>query len=248
MPNALVTGAGQGIGRAIAHRLRSDGFSVIVSDLDGDAAKRVADDLGGSAIMCDVTDPDAVDAMAAGIDDLDVLVNNAGIYLFGPLLEVTAEAYRRVMDVNVLGTLLCLQKLTPALSTGNGGSVVNIASMAAALPVPGTGMYSPSKAAVRALTEVAAVELAPLNIRVNAVGPGRISTEGTQSRTGDPAREQRTAALIPAGRPGAPDDIADVVSFFAGPDSRYTTGQTLYVDGGLMKATIPFFQAAQSGG
>jgi NAD(P)-dependent dehydrogenase (short-subunit alcohol dehydrogenase family) len=108
-------------------------------------------------------------------------------------------------------------------------------------------MYSPSKAAVRALTEVAAIEFAPLNIRVNAVGPGRVTTEGNSSRTSDPAREQRTAALIPAGRLGVPDDVADVVSFFASSDSRYTTGQILYVDGGLMKATIPFFQAAQNG-
>jgi NAD(P)-dependent dehydrogenase (short-subunit alcohol dehydrogenase family) len=243
--NALVTGAGQGIGRAIAHRLAADGFSVVVADLDADTAARTADEVGGTAVRCDVRDQDSVHAMAATVDDLDVLVNNAGVYLFERLADVTPESFRTVMEVNVLGTLLCTQACTDALAAGGGGAIVNIASMSGVVPVPGTGMYSPSKAAVRSLTALAAIELAPKGIRVNAVAPGRITTEGAATRQADPDRERRTAALIPAGRVGDPADIADAVSFFARPDSRYVTGQTLLVDGGLSGATIPHFQAAQ---
>ncbi|NMH98248.1 glucose 1-dehydrogenase [Pseudonocardia acidicola] len=245
MPQAVVTGAGQGIGRGIAQRLAHDGFTVVVADRDEAAAEKVAAEVGGTAAVCDVTDPASVGALAERLDDLDVLVNNAGIYLFEPLARVTPESFRKVMDVNVLGSLLCIQALAEPLSRGEGGSVVNIASMSATLPVPGTGMYSPSKAAVRSLTELAAVEYAPLRIRVNAVAPGRITTEGSAARQSDPERERRTAELLPAGRLGYPDDIAAAVSFFARSDSRYVTGQTLLVDGGLTIGTIPYFQKAQ---
>ncbi|HEY0448719.1 glucose 1-dehydrogenase [Actinophytocola sp.] len=246
MPNAVVTGAGQGIGRAIAHRLAADGFSVVVADLDETSAKRVAAEVDGTAVRCDVTDADSVRAVADDLDDLDVLVNNAGIYLFEKLADVTPESFRKVMDVNVLGTLLCMQALAKPLSHGAGGAVVNIASLSALMPVPGTGMYSPSKAAVRSLTALAALEYAPLGIRVNAVAPGRITTEGSAVRQSDPERERRTAALIPAGRVGDPSEVADVVAFLARADSRYMTGQTLLVDGGLTSGTIPYFQRAQS--
>lgn len=245
MAKALVTGAGQGIGRAIAHRLAADGFSVIVADLDEASAARTAREVDGVAVRCDVREQASVLAMAEPVDDLDVLVNNAGVYLFERLADVTPESFRRVMEVNVLGTVLCIQACTAALSAGGGGAIVNIASMSGVVPVPGTGMYSPSKAAVGSLTALAALELAPHGIRVNAVAPGRISTEGTATRQADPERERRTAALIPAGRVGEPADIAGAVSFFAGADSRYVTGQTLLVDGGLAGATIPHFQAAQ---
>lgn len=245
MATALVTGAGQGIGRAIAVRLAADGFSVVATDIDRAAAERTAADVGGTATTCDVSDQASVAAMATGVDDLDVLVNNAGIYLFEPLGAVTPESFRQVMEVNVLGPLLCLQALAGPLSRGAGGSVVNIASMSGQLPIPGTGVYSPSKAAVQSLTALAAMEYAPQRIRVNAVAPGRVATEGTASGQADEERERRTAELIPAGRMGDPAEVADAVSFFAGDDSRYVTGQTLLVDGGLSAGTIRYFQRAQ---
>ena len=244
---ALVTGAGRGIGRAIAARLASDGHDVVVADLDLEAARRSADDIGGRAVQVDVADADSVAACVSGIEDLAALVNNAGVLRPGGLADITVADYRLVMDVNVLGPLLLTQACTEALAAGAGGAVVNIASMSARVSVPGTGVYSASKAALVALTEQSALELGPRGIRVNAVGPGRISTEMTAVRQGDPAREKRTAELTPLQRVGLPDDIADVVSFLISPDARYVTGQTVYVDGGLLLGTIPFFQRAQEG-
>ncbi|HWH28285.1 MAG TPA: SDR family NAD(P)-dependent oxidoreductase [Mycobacteriales bacterium] len=244
---ALVTGGAQGIGKAIAARLVGDGFDVVIGDVNGDAVGRTAAEIGARAVELDVTDPASVSRCAEGIDDLAVLVNNAGVLRTGSLADTTVDDYRLVMDVNVLGPLLTTGALTEALAAGDGGAVVNIASMSARTSVPGTGVYSASKAAVVALTETAALELGPRGIRVNAVGPGRIKTEMTESRHADPAREERTAALIPVRRSGLPSDVADVVSFLASRDARYVTGQTLYVDGGLLLGTIAFFQAAQGG-
>ncbi|QSE92060.1 glucose 1-dehydrogenase [Rhodococcus pseudokoreensis] len=246
MSTALVTGAGQGIGRAIARRLTEDGYSVIVVDLDAETAKATAADVGGRAAACDISDPDAVHELAATVDELDVLVNNAGIFPAASLADVDIAQFRRVMDVNVVGPLLLTQQLLPQL-TASGGSVVNIASMAAKVPTPGTGAYSPSKAAVVSLTKLCAVEFAQSGVRFNAVAPGGVATEGAAAATADPAREERFNALVPLGRRAAPEDIADVVSFFASKDARYVTGQVLYVDGGLSEATVRFLQAAQRG-
>jgi NAD(P)-dependent dehydrogenase (short-subunit alcohol dehydrogenase family) len=244
---AVVTGAGRGIGRGIAHRLAADGFGVVVADIEKTSADAVAAEISGTAVQCDVTDPASVQALADAADDVEVLVNNAGIYIYTSLMDTSPDNFHAVMNVNVLGPLLCTQAFVPKFQARGGGSIVNIASMAAAIPVPGTGMYPPSKAAVLSLTRLAALELGPAGIRVNAVGPGRIYTEGSAERYADPEREERTRSLIPAGRAGEPADIADVVSFFASADSRYVTGQILYVDGGLTQATIPLLQRAQSG-
>ncbi|BAH50719.1 putative oxidoreductase [Rhodococcus opacus B4] len=243
---ALVTGAGQGIGRAIARRLAKDGFSVVAVDLDAEKAKAVAEEVGGRAVACDVSDVDAVRELSQSVDDLDILVNNAGIFPAASLADVDVTQFRRVMDVNVVAPLLLTQQLLPQL-TASGGSVVNIASMAAKVPTPGTGAYSPSKAAVVSLTKLCAVEFAQTGVRFNAVAPGGVATEGTAAAMADPAREERFNSLVPLGRRAAPEDIADVVSFFGSNDARYVTGQVLYVDGGLSEATVRFLQAAQRG-
>lgn len=244
MATALVTGAGRGIGRAIARRLAADGFAVVALDVDAASAEKVAGEIGGRAVTCDVTDPAAVGDLAASLEELQVLVNNAGIFPFARLTDISPEEFRRVMDVNVLGPLLLIQRLLPLLSA-SGGSVVNIASMAAKAATPGTGAYSPSKAALVSLTQLCALEFAHSGVRFNAVAPGGVRTEGTAQVSADPEREARFNSLVPLGRRAVPEDIADVVSFFASEDSRYITGQVLYVDGGLTAATIPFLQAAQ---
>jgi 3-oxoacyl-[acyl-carrier protein] reductase len=244
---AAVTGAGQGIGAAIARRLAVDGYHVHVIDVDGENARTVATEIGGTAAACDVTDAHAARKLAARIPRLDALVNNAGIFPPAPIADVDPDLFRRVMDVNVVGALVMTQAFLPQLTAAEGAAVVNIASMAARLAVPGTAAYSPSKAALVSLTTLCAVELADRGIRFNAVGPGGVRTEGTAGVSADEAREARFNAVVPAGRRAEPEDIADVVPFLLGHDARYINGQTVYVDGGLMAATIPFLQAAQRG-
>lgn len=247
MPLALVTGAARGIGRATAVQLIAAGFEVIVADLDGAAAETTAAEIGAKAAQVDVADEASVAGVAAGISDLAVLVNNAGMFLPGTLSDLSVSDYRKVFDVNVLGPMLMTRHLADALAANGGGSVVNVASMSAFMPVPGTGVYSMAKAAVVSYTECAALEYASRGIRVNAVAPGRISTEMTADRQVDPAREARTNALIPLGRSGRAEDVAEVICALA-TGAAYVTGQVLRVDGGLTIATVPMLQAAQSGG
>jgi 3-oxoacyl-[acyl-carrier protein] reductase len=243
----VVTGAGRGIGAAIATRLARDGFKVVVTDLDGSAATAVADRIDGLAAQLDVTDKDAALSLAATLPRVDALINNAGIFPPAAIAEVSPEQFRMVMDVNVLGAVIMTQALLRHLTAAAHAAIVNVASIAAKLPTPGTAAYSPSKAAVVALTKLCAVELADRGIRVNAIAPGGVRTEGTANVSADDDREARFNALIPAGRRAVPEDIADAVPFFLSRDSRYVTGQVLYVDGGLSEATINYLRAAQNG-
>ena len=242
----VVTGAGRGIGAATTMRLADEGFHVVVVDLDGAAAERVASRVGGTAAQLDITDKDAALRLAASLPRVDALVNNAGIFPPAPIADVSPEQFRKVMDVNVLGTLIMTQAVLPQLSDAPDAAIVNIASIAAKLPTPGTAAYSPSKAAVVSLTKLCAVELADRGIRVNAVAPGGVQTEGTAGVSADPDREARFNALVPAGRRAQPEDIANAIPFFLSPDARYVTGQVLYVDGGLTEATINYLRAAQN--
>jgi NAD(P)-dependent dehydrogenase (short-subunit alcohol dehydrogenase family) len=244
-PMALVTGAGRGIGRAIARRLSAEGYALIVVDRDAEAAERVASEVGGRAAAVDVTDSAAIQSLAESVPRLDALINNAGIFPPGPIAEVDPAEFRKVFDVNLIGPLQMIQAFLPQLSEAR-GAVVNIASIAAAIPVPGTAAYSPSKAALVSLTKLCAIELASTGVRFNAIGPGGVATEGTSGR-GSPETEERFNALLPAGRRATPEDIANAIPFLVGPDSSYVTGQVLYVDGGLTEATMPFLQAAQYG-
>ncbi|WP_280420531.1 SDR family NAD(P)-dependent oxidoreductase [Nocardia carnea] len=245
-PVAVVTGAGRGIGAAIARRLHRDGYHVVVADLDGAAAERVADEIFGTAAAIDITDHAAAARLSASLPRVDVLVNNAGIFPPDPIATVAPDRFRQVMDVNVTGTLIMTQAFLAQFTAAPDAAVVNIASIAAKVATPGTAAYSPSKAAVVALTKLCAVELAEFGIRVNAVAPGGVLTEGTTNVSADEDREARFNAVVPLGRRGRPEDIADAVPFFLGADSRYVTGQVLYVDGGLTEATINFLRAAQS--
>ncbi|WP_216892237.1 SDR family NAD(P)-dependent oxidoreductase [Nocardia alni] len=247
-PVAVVTGAGRGIGAAISRRLSKDGFTVVAVDLDGEAAERIAREIDGIPAQLDITDATAAAELSASLPRVDALVNNAGIFPPAPIASVSAEQFRKVMDVNVVGTLVMTQAMLPQLTAAPGAAVVNIASIAAKVVTAGTAAYSPSKAAVVSLTKLCAVELANLGIRFNAIAPGGVATEGTAAVSADEEREARFNAVVPLGRRARPEDIADAVPYFLSADARYVTGQVLYVDGGLTEATINFLRAAQTPG
>ena len=229
---AVITGAGQGLGRATAERLAADGHRVVALDLDGDRAVETAVAVGGVGYACDVTDPDAVRAVAARLDGCEILVNNAGIWKFHSILEMSPADAQAVIDVNVLGIVWCTQAFVPLMQAGGTGSIVNLSSGAAYTNSPGLGMYPATKAAVESLTRTMALELGPSGIRANAIGPGLVVSDGTAANfQGERAVER--ARGVPLGRVGAPSDIADVVSFLCSPDARYVNGQVIYVDGGI---------------
>ena len=232
MPIAVVTGAGQGLGRADSLRLASDGFDVMCLDLDADRAAETAVLCGGTAYRCDVTDRDEVFAVAERIGGCFALVNNAGIWNFPSILDVDERLMQSVIEVNIKGIVWCCQAFVPFMRAGGGGSIVNMSSGAAWTNSPNVGIYPATKAAVESLSKTLALELGPDGIRSNAIGPGLIVSEGSAANYEGERRSQR-AQGVPMKRVGDPTDIADVVSFLCSNDSRYVSGQVIYVDGGI---------------
>lgn len=248
MPTAVVTGAARGLGRAIAERLVADGFTVWAVDLDEDEVHRTAGELDALPCAMDVTDEVALDALVGRVGDCDVLVNNAAIWRFTPLASTPMDEARQVLETNVLAPLLWMQRFLPLLQRSKGASIVNISSITASMSPTGTGVYPPSKAALEAMTRMAAVEFGPMGIRCNVVGPGIIPTEGTLSHYGDEATRTRRGRTLPAQRYGRPEDVADVVAFYCSDASRYVTGQVTYVDGGYTAAGADFFRRGRDAG
>jgi 3-oxoacyl-[acyl-carrier protein] reductase len=240
---ALVTGASRGIGAAIAKRLAADGASVAITYSRGadDAAHVVAEieAAGGKAIaiQADATDAvavqSAVQKVVSTFGKLDILVNNAGTYEFAPLEAISAEHFHKHFDLNVLGLLLTTQEAVKHFGP-SGGSIVNLSSIAATSAPPTTSVYSGTKASVNAITRCLAQELGPRKIRVNAISPGVVETEGLDA-AGIPGSDfqRQMEAQTPLGRIGRPQDVAPVVVFLASPESAWITGENLYVSGGL---------------
>ncbi|ADN50998.1 SDR family NAD(P)-dependent oxidoreductase [Vulcanisaeta distributa] len=237
---AIVTGAGQGIGRSIALRLARDGAIVVVTDITGKENETLNEvkNLGGQgmALKLDVTDPRMAEDVAKRVYDaygrIDILVNNAGIYPFKPFLEMTFDDWYRVINVNLNGTFNVTKAVVPYMVKQKYGRIINIASVAGnAMGFAGLTHYSASKAGIVGFTRALALELARYGITVNAIAPGAVKTPGAM-QPGSEEQIKMMEQIIPVGRLAEPEDIASVVAFLASDEASYITGALIIVDGG----------------
>jgi 3-oxoacyl-[acyl-carrier protein] reductase len=240
---AVVTGASKGIGAGIAKGLAAEGAAVVVNYASSkEGAERVVSEIkakGGKAVAIqgDVSKAKDVQRLFAdtkkAFGRLDVLVNNAGVYGFAPLEQITEEQFHRMFDTNVLGLILATQEAAKHFGA-DGGSVINIGSVASSLTAPTTSVYTATKGAVDAVTRTLAKELGPRKIRVNSINPGVVETEGAHAAGVMGSDFQKGfEAQTPLGRIAQPSDIAPVAVFLASQDSAWVTGETLLASGGL---------------
>jgi NAD(P)-dependent dehydrogenase (short-subunit alcohol dehydrogenase family) len=241
---AIVTGAGRGLGRALAGGLAAAGAAVVAGDIDAgsaDATARAIQDARGRAVAApvDVTERASCAALVTRAVDafgrVDILVNNAGIDIIEPLHAVTEDHWRRILDVDLTGAFYCAQLASEQMiAGGRGGAIVSITSIAALAAIPNLTAYSAAKAGLAQLTRVMAVELAPKGIRVNAVAPGYLENimTGLASVHGDPEKEAEIRRRTPLGRRARLDEIVGPVVFLASDAASYITGAILAVDGG----------------
>ncbi len=237
---ALVTGAARGIGLATTRRFLADGWRVALLDIDGETLNRTHAALSQPdatiTICCDVADPtgvaEALIRVAQEFGRLDALVNNAGIAIFKPILEVTFEDWSRVLAVNLTGPFLCVQAAAPLMRDGGGGAIVNITSISGLRASTLRTAYGTSKAGLAHLTEQQAVELASLGIRVNAVAPGPVDTAMAKA-VHTPEIRAAYHDSIPLNRYGLEQELAEMIFFLCSDRSSYITGQTIAVDGGF---------------
>jgi 3-oxoacyl-[acyl-carrier protein] reductase/pyridoxal 4-dehydrogenase len=232
---AIVTGAGQGIGRAIAEKLRAEGASVIVADKNEETAAKTAAEIGGTAHVTDVSDPDQVSALVAAAADqfgtIDILVNDAAIVPFVPWEELDFAEWRRVMSVNIDGVFLMCKAVYPHMKAAGYGRIVNIASNVVTAGTPNMAHYVSSKGAVFAFTRSLATEVGAHGITVNAVAPGLTASEGVLASPHAEAFDF-VVSLQSIPRRGVPADIAPAVAFLASEEAHWITGQMLTADGG----------------
>jgi NAD(P)-dependent dehydrogenase (short-subunit alcohol dehydrogenase family) len=248
---AVITGAARGIGKACAERFLSDGVKVVISDVDAAALATTATELGHAdalrAAPGDVAKRADVDRLVATAAQefgrIDIMVNNAGVARNQDILEISEKDFDDVIAINLKGAFFGVQAAAKQMiAQGGGGVIINMSSVNALLAIPTLATYAISKGGMKQLTSVAAVALAPHNIRVVAVGPGTILTDmvATAIFNSDDARKS-VLSRTPIGRGGEPSEVASVVAFLASDDASYITGQTIYPDGGrlILNYTVP---------
>jgi gluconate 5-dehydrogenase len=234
----IITGAASGIGRHLAEGFAAAGAEVALFDADGDGARAAAEALGepAAAWTVDVTDEGGVSAATTEVQErfgrLDFLVNNAGVRHAEGFLEHDLGAWRRTLDVDLTGVFVCSQAAARIMARAGGGKILNIASIAAVLALRTRPAYVAAKAGVAGLTRAAALELGPLGIRVNAIGPGVIETPLTASYFEDEDLARLIRENVPLGRWGQTEDLLGPAIFLCGPAANYVSGQLLCVDGG----------------
>lgn len=243
---AIVTGARRGIGKGIALALAEAGADVVVSDISLEDCQKVVEEIEaldkkGLAIKCDVTQKLEVGEMVKKTVEefgrLDILVNNAGIYAPKPFLELTEEEWDRTIDIDLKGQFFCAQAAAREMAKNKWGRIINIASIASGQVGAGvlaSAHYCAAKGGVTGMTEALALELAPMGIRVNAVGPGAIDTAMTEDILADEQVKKGMLARIPVGRIGRPEDIAGMVVYLSSDEADYVNGATIFIDGGYL--------------
>jgi NAD(P)-dependent dehydrogenase (short-subunit alcohol dehydrogenase family) len=243
---AIITGARRGMGRSHALTLARAGAKVVVADISLEDCQKVVDEIKKAkgealAIKCDVTKKAEVDEMVRKAVEkfgkIDILVNNAGICQFKPFLELTEEEWDRTLDINLKGYFLCAQAAAKEMVKKKSGVIVNIASVAmgqVGMGFQNLAHYCASKGGIVAMTETLALELAPYNIRVNAISPGMIETPMIDPIKSDPKAMEATLAQVPMHRVGKPEEVSDLVLFLASDASSYMTGSTVVIDGGWL--------------
>lgn len=244
---AIVTGGASGIGKQTAELFAAEGARVIIGDINGDGIGAVIGELGhnqADGLVVDVRDEDAVRKMVdqafRRFGRLDIAFNNAGVGHFSPIQSYELADWQRIMDITLTGVFLSIKhEAARLISQGQGGSIINVASLNAIQPTEGFAAYCSAKAAVAMLTKVSALELGRHGIRVNAIGPGLIHTPATGGMMQAPGLEDAFIHEAPMGRAGEPEDVAKLAVYLASDDSSLMTGQTLYIDGGASLKKYP---------
>jgi len=236
---AVVTGAASGIGESVARRLASEGAKVVVLDYNLEAAKKVADSIGGVAVQADVSKPESVAAAFAQIDRVDVLVNSAGVAHVGNLLNTPVEDFDRIYGVNVKGVYLAMQAALPKMLANGGGAILNLASIASKVGIADRFAYSMGKGAVLTMTLSVAKDFVTQGIRANCVCPARIHTpfvDGFLAKNYPDNRDEmfgKLSAYQPIGRMGKPDEVASLIAFLCSDEAAFITGSAYDIDGGV---------------
>jgi len=240
---AIVTGSGRGIGKSTVLELAKEGAKVVVSDIDIKECQNVCDEIKkiGSdaiAVKCDISKKSDVDAMIKKtmqkFQKIDILINNAGVVLMKPFVEMTEKDWDFVLDINLKGVFLCTNAVVKQMIKQKSGKIISVASTAGEVGFMNTSAYCASKAGIINLTRELALELSPHNINVNAIAPGVIATKMTEDMLKDKKTKEVLLASTPLGRVGQPEEIGKAAVFLASDDSNFITGHTLVVDGGWL--------------